>query len=153
MADQDQTAEATEAPAVEAPKRPTPYDRLGGSETLIAIANRFYDLMESDPAYAALRAMHAKDLQPMRDGLAGFLIGWSGGPRDWFAQGKCMFSLHRPLAITQKTTQQWIDAMRIAIHDVVKDDAEMAKAMSGVLEEIALSMLPLEVAKDKAEQA
>jgi hemoglobin len=129
----------------EAP-RPTPYDRLGGSATIIAIANRFYDLMEQDPAYADLRAMHGRDLAPMREGLAGFLIGWCGGPRDWFAQGKCMFSLHRPLAITRETTQQWIDAMRRAINEVVVDDPQIAQVMAGVLEEMALGMVPAEPA-------
>ena len=122
----------------------TPYDRLGGSATIRAIACRFYDLMDADPAYAELRAMHAPDLDPMREGLAGFLIGWSGGPRDWFDQGKCMFSLHRPMPITQTTAQQWADAMRIAIGEVVAHDPEMVGAMAGVLEEIALSMVPVE---------
>jgi len=124
---------------VETPR--TPYDRLGGSATIRAIANRFYDLMEADPAYAELRAMHAPDLAPMREGLAGFMIGWAGGPRDWFAQGKCMFSLHRPMPITQTTAQQWVDAMRRAIGDVVVDDPQMVAAMSGVLEEMALGMV------------
>ncbi|GLK44393.1 hypothetical protein GCM10017612_23130 [Novosphingobium resinovorum] len=40
----------------------TPYHRLGGAPVFEAIANRFYDLMVSDPAYAELRAMHAADL-------------------------------------------------------------------------------------------
>ena len=119
----------------------TPYDRLGGSATIRAITHRFYDLMDADPAYAELRAMHAPDLAPMREGLAGFLIGWSGGPRDWFAQGKCMVSLHRPMGITAITAAQWTHAMRRAITEVVVDDPEMVAAMSGVLEEMAMGMV------------
>lgn len=122
----------------------TPYERLGGRNVIEAIANRFYDLMEADPAYADLRAMHAADLQPMRESLAGFLIGWSGGPRDWFASGKCMMSLHRGLPIASSTADQWAAAMRRAIADVAPADRVMADAMAGVLGEIAGSMVPVE---------
>lgn len=125
-----------------APK--TPYERLGGREVIVAIANRFYDLMEADPAYADLRAMHGRDLGPMRESLAGFLIGWSGGPRDWFASGKCMMSLHRGLPIARATADQWAAAIRRAIADVAPADKAMADAMAGVLEEIAGSMVPVE---------
>jgi len=125
-----------------APK--TPYERLGGREVIVAIANRFYDLMEADPAYADLRAMHGRDLGPMRESLAGFLIGWSGGPRDWFASGKCMMSLHRGLPIVRATADQWAAAIRRAIADVAPADKAMADAMAGVLEEIAGSMVPVE---------
>ncbi len=120
----------------------SPYDRLGGQATIAAIANRFYDLMDSDPAYAELRAMHAADLTPMRHSLAGFLSGWSGGPRDWFEAnpGRCMMSIHRPMTINDATAGQWAAAIRRAIHDTVPADTQMANAMAGVLEEIALGM-------------
>lgn len=124
--------------------RKTPYERLGGREVIAAIANRFYDLMESDPAYAKLRAMHAADLGPMRESLAGFLTGWSGGPRDWFASGKCMMSMHRGLPIARETADQWAAAMARAIADVAPADRVMADAMAGVLEEIAGSMVPVQ---------
>lgn len=124
--------------------RRTPYERLGGGEAIRAIADRFYDLMESDPAYADLRAMHADNLDPMRESLAGFLIGWSGGPRDWFASGKCMMSMHRGMPIAKNTADQWGAAMRRAIADVAPADRVMADAMAGVLQEIAASMVPVE---------
>lgn len=119
----------------------TPYERLGGHDTLRAIVDRFYDLMDEDPAYAELRAMHAPDLDPMRDSLTGFFAGWSGGPRDWFEGGKCVMSLHRPLAITAETGRQWMDAMRRAIDETVGgNDPEIAKAMTDVLQQMATGM-------------
>lgn len=124
--------------------RKTPYERLGGGDVIRAITNRFYDLMETDPAYGQLRAMHAADLGPMRESLAGFLTGWSGGPRDWFASGKCMMSMHRGLPIARETADQWAAAMARAIADVAPADKVMADAMAGVLEEIARSMVPVE---------
>lgn len=120
----------------------SPYERLGGAETLRQITDRFYDLMEADPAYAELRAMHARDLAPMRESLPGFLSGWSGGPRDWFEAhpGKCMMSMHRPFPISRETARQWADCMARAIADVAPDDREIAKGLSEVLGQMARGM-------------
>lgn len=94
---------------------PSPYDRLGGAPVVAAIANRFYDLVESDPAYAPLRAIHAADLQAVRHGLTRFLSGWLGGPRDWFDRGQCIMSIHRVFPVTPQLADQWADAMSRAI--------------------------------------
>lgn len=119
----------------------TPYERIGGGAVLRAIVDRFYDLMDTDPAYVDLRAMHAVDLDPMRDSLTGFLTGWAGGPRDWFQSGKCVMSLHGALAITAETARQWLDAMRRAIDDTVADrDPEIARAMLDVLGQMTAGM-------------
>lgn len=128
--------------AVSAETELTPFERLGGHATLRAITDRFYDLMEQDPAYAALRAMHAADLAPMRAALPSFLTGWCGGPRDWWQDnpGKCMVSLHSPFAIDRETAGQWAGAMRRAIADVAPANAAVAQAMGDVLERMALGM-------------
>ncbi|MFN3524224.1 MAG: group II truncated hemoglobin [Phenylobacterium sp.] len=96
-----------------------PYELIGGAPAVRRVVERFYDLMESDPAYAELRAMHAPDLAPMRASLAGFLNGWLGGPRDWFADhpGVCMMSLHARFGITAATARQWREAMARALAD------------------------------------
>lgn len=97
----------------------TPFDLIGGSAPVRQLVERFYDLMESEPGFAALRALHGQDLQPMRQSLAGFLEGWLGGPRHWFAAhpGVCMMSAHRALPITAETAGQWIAAMGQALSD------------------------------------
>ena len=130
-----QTAEASTAPT-------TPFERLGGRPAIAAIVNRFYDLMDSDPAYAGLRAMHAPDLTPMRSSLTGFLSGWSGGPRDWFDAnpGRCMMSVHKPFVITHELAGQWVDCIKRAIADAGPDDPQMCEALSGVLEQLARGM-------------
>lgn len=101
----------------------TPYELAGGAERVRAFVDRFYDLMESDPAYAALRALHAPDLGPMRASLAGFLSGWLGGPRDWFEQrpGACMMSMHGKVRIDARTARQWTEAMARALADTGVD--------------------------------
>ncbi|QJQ33549.1 globin [Sphingomonas lacunae] len=86
------------------------------------MVDHFYDLMDGDPAYARLRAIHAADLSPMRDSLAGFLNGWMGGPRDWFGSGKCVMSAHSPFQIDGELRDQWLSAMRQAMDRVAMDD-------------------------------
>lgn len=134
------TAEPVEATS--APESNAPFYRLGGTPAMTAIVERFYDLMDTDPAYADLRAMHAPDLLKMRKSLVGFLTGWAGGPRDWFEAnpGKCMMSAHKPFVITPAVAGQWAEAMQRAIADAAPADAQLAKAMGGVLEEMARGM-------------
>jgi hemoglobin len=129
------TAQATLDPA-------SPFERLGGLPAMRGITERFYDLMEQDPAYAELRAMHAPDLSFMRESLPQFLMGWAGGPRDWFEAnpGKCMISAHAGFAIDRQTATQWAQAMRRAIADACIADREIADAMADVLERMALGM-------------
>lgn len=127
-----------------APQEPrvSAYERLGGQDAIMRIVERFYDLMESDPAYAELRAMHAPDLAPMRRSLAGFLAGWSGGPRDWFDEnpGKCMVSMHSAFPIAADTAGQWADAMQRAIADAALEDSEVADLLSERLDMMARAM-------------
>lgn len=110
---------------------PTPYDLIGGRAVIQRVVDRFYDLMAVEPRFAALRAMHAPDLAPMRQSLAGFVSGWAGGPRDWFEAnpGTCMMSAHRGLAITRETAAQWLEAMEQAIADCGLADHPVARLM------------------------
>ncbi len=127
------TAQATPA---------SPFARVGGHAALRRITERFYDLMEQEPAFAELRAMHAADLAPMRESLPLFLAGWAGGPRDWFDAnpGKCMMSMHAPFPINRQTAGQWAKAMTRAIAETELADREIADAMADVLARMAHSM-------------
>ena len=120
----------------------TPFDLLGGHDVMQRIVDRFYDLMDSDPAYAELRAMHAPDLTRMRTALAQFLAGWSGGPRDWFEAnpGRCMMSVHKPYAISRTVAEQWSDAMKRAIADVAPANAAVTAQMGDILGNLASGM-------------
>lgn len=113
----------------------TAFDQIGGAAPVAAMVNAFYDLMETDPAYARLRAIHAEDLAPMRASLAGFITGWLGGPRDWFAArpGVCMMSLHRAMPIDAELGRQWVDAMSRAMNQagIAPDMAEALRDVFG----------------------
>ncbi len=119
----------------------TPFQMIGGEAVVAAIVDRFYDLMEGDPAYADLRALHADDLSAVREGLTGFLTGWMGGPRDWFGQGKCVMSLHGAIAIPADVARQWADAMKRAITGQEGLDPQLAEAMADRLEGMAQAMV------------
>lgn len=128
-------------PVAEAPPA-SPFERIGGHPVMQAITERFYDLIEQDPAYAELRAMHAAELTPVREALALFLAGWAGGPRDWFDANpdKCMMSIHAQLPISRQTAGQWAEAMDRAIAGTVTADREIAEAISEALSRMAQAM-------------
>jgi len=119
----------------------TPYDLIGGAEIVRQVVDRFYDLMEEDAAYAELRAMHASDLAPMRQSLAGFLTAWLGGPRAWFEArpGVCMMSMHRRMTIPEAAASQWADAMHRAVTEFVSDRS-VAEKMAQALASLAHAM-------------
>jgi hemoglobin len=128
----------------------TPYDSLGGEAAVRRFVDRFYDLMESEPEYAALRGMHASDLAPMRRSLAGFLTGWLGGPRNWFEEnvGVCVMSAHAALPISAETSQQWTDAMARALSES-DIDADLATRMNDAFGKMAGGMARMAANRDR----
>lgn len=122
---------------------PTPYEVIGGAPVIRRMVDRFYDLMDTDPAYAPLRAMHGADLAPMRASLAGWLNAWTGGPRDWFSEhpGACIMSAHRALGVTRETADQWVDAMARAIAEAGPEDKAIARLMAERLGMMAEAMV------------
>ena len=97
----------------------TPYDMLGGEATVRQIVDRFYDIMDSAPEAARLRAMHAADLSPMRERLFEFLSGWLGGPPLYFQRTdhKCMVSAHQPFRIGEAERDAWLMCMHRALKE------------------------------------
>ena len=128
--------------ATQAQQQATPFELLGGHPVIQRIVERFYDLMEQDPAYAELRALHAPDLAPMRRSLALFLAAWCGGPRDWFEEnpGKCMMSAHKGIPIPPTVASQWADAMNRAIAERGPEDQKLGAEMADMLGRMARSM-------------
>ena len=97
----------------------TPFERLGGEAGVRQLVDRFYDLMELEPQYAELLAMHPKRMDETRDKLFWFLCGWLGGP-DYFSQrfGHPRLRMrHFPYAIGTRERDAWIDCMRQAMDE------------------------------------
>lgn len=127
-----------------APRKPTtPYDRIGGRAPVADLVTRFYDRMETDPAYRELRAIHADDLTEMRVRLIDFLVAWMGGPRDWFDKnpGACIMSAHAAMpGITETTARQWMACMEEALAPVAARDPQLAESMLNSMRSMGRTM-------------
>ena len=95
----------------------TPYDLMGGETAVRALVERFYDLMELDPAYQRLRAVHGSNLESAREKLFLFLSGWLGGPPLYTDRyGHPMLrARHLPFAIGSVERDQWMACMKQAM--------------------------------------
>ena len=94
----------------------TPYQLLG-EDGIRELTRVFYDLMDTLPEAAGLRAMHAADLSPMKEKLAEYLIGWMGGPplyADKYGT-VCMTTPHEPYHIGPEERDQWLLCMDAAL--------------------------------------
>jgi hemoglobin len=90
-----------------------------------ALVDRFYDLMDLEPAYAAIRAMHPGTLDGSRDKLFWFLCGWLGGP-DLYQQRHGhprLRARHLPYAIGIRERDQWMACMIQALHEQQVDES------------------------------
>ena len=95
----------------------TPYEQIGGENTVNRLVEHFYDLMDQTPQFAPIRAMHPEDLSESRRKLFMFLSGWLGGP-DLFVQefGHPMLRRrHLPFAIGTAERNQWVACMVLAM--------------------------------------
>jgi len=91
----------------------TPFEWIGGEERVRALTERFYDLMDLEPAYAELRATHGSTLDEARQKLFWFLCGWLGGPDHYqsrFGHPR-LRARHMPFAIGIKERDQWVACM------------------------------------------
>ena len=101
-------------------QRAAAFDALGGEPQVEALVERFYDLMELDPAYAALRAVHGPDLTQARQKLSWFLCGWLGGPQHYtqrFGHPRLRMR-HMPYTIGILERDQWLACMDQAMAEV-----------------------------------
>ncbi|MDH4114271.1 MAG: group II truncated hemoglobin [Burkholderiaceae bacterium] len=109
----------------DAPAGPTPYELLGGDTAVRELVDRFYDLMDLEPAYAELRRVHGADLTHARDKLHWFLSGWMGGPDlyiERFGHPR-LRARHLPFAIGIRERDQWLACMNQAMVECgVKED-------------------------------
>ena len=99
---------------------PTTYDKIGGDAGVARLCDRFYELLESVPQFAELRALHPEDLKGSRDKLYMFLSGWFGGP-DLFVEKfghPRLRARHMPFAIGTRERDQWVACMVLAMEEV-----------------------------------
>ena len=98
---------------------PTPFERMGGEAAVRGLVDRFYDLMDLEPDYAELRALHPSTLDGSRDKLHWFLCGWLGGPQHYVERfGHPMLrARHLPFVIGIRQRDQWLACMQQAMRE------------------------------------
>ncbi len=98
----------------------TLYDVIGGQPRVRELVDRFYDLMELEPEFAGIRALHPPSTEGSRQKFYMFLSGWMGGP-DLFVEQyghPRLRARHMPFAIGTSERDQWLRAMAWAMEDV-----------------------------------
>jgi hemoglobin len=121
--------------------QPSLYELLGGEAGVRKLVDRFYDLMESSPEAARVRAIHPPDLTNSRDKLFMFLSGWSGGPALYvqkFGHPR-LRQRHMPFPIGREERDEWLWCMDKALREG-KFDGELIDYLKGRFIEIANSM-------------
>jgi hemoglobin len=99
-----------------------PYQELGGRENVLALVERFYDLMEqNEPALAAVHQLDApgKVSRRSRDRFASFLVGWLGGPDDYVRDNghPRLRMRHARVPIDGAMRDAWVRCMETAMDD------------------------------------
>ena len=99
---------------------PTVFEQIGGDAKLREMVDRFYDLMDLEPEFAGIRAMHPASLDGSRDKLYWFLSGWMGGPSLYIEQfgHPRLRARHLPFAIASSERDQWLRCMALAMQDI-----------------------------------
>ncbi len=108
---------------------PTFYEVIGGEPVLRRLVARFYEIMDSEPRVAGIRAMHQPDLAEANEKLFLFLSGWMGGPQLYVEKyGHPMLrARHLPFPIGESERDQWVYCMVRAMHDVGIEEKVMVQ--------------------------
>ena len=96
------------------------YQRLGGEQAVRHLVDRFYELMNSLPEAATIRALHPRDLSGSRDKLFKFLSGWLGGPalyQEEYGHPR-LRARHLPFAIGTEERDAWLLCMKMAMDEL-----------------------------------
>jgi hemoglobin len=113
----------------EAPAQTNAFEVIGGEARVRLLVERFYDLMDLEPSYAALRAVHGSDLTRAREKLFMFLCGWLGGPQHYterFGHPR-LRARHMPFVIGNRERDQWLACMDQAMGEVGVDEELRAR--------------------------
>ena len=117
------------------------YELIGGETGLRALVERFYDVMDSAPEAAQIRALHPKILKQSREKLFMFLSGWSGGPSLYIEKygHPRLRQRHMPFPIGKAERDQWLWCIDKALAES-PFDSQLIEYLKGRFAEIANSM-------------
>ena len=120
----------------------TPYEIMGGEESILNLVDQFYFYMDTLPQAEGIRKMHTQSLSVIKDKLFKFLSGWLGGP-DLFIQefGHPMLRRrHLPFAIGVPERDQWMLCMNKAMAEITMDSTLREKLLES-FDQLATHMI------------
>ena len=93
------------------------FQTAGGEPGIRRLVTRFYELMDSLPEAAGIRAMQPGELRGAVDRLTRFLCGWMGGPSLYQEKygSIAISSAHRHLSIGTEERDAWLLCMQRVI--------------------------------------
>ena len=102
---------------------------VSGTANIRALVEAFYNIMDSDPKAAPIRAMHPADLTSSREKLFMFLTGWTGGPQLYIERygHPRLRQRHMLFSIDESSRDQWMYCMITAMHTLKLDEKLMQK--------------------------
>ncbi len=120
------------------PASGTHFERIGGEAVIRQLVDRFYDLMDSEPAAANIRALHPPALTESRDKLFWFLVGWMGGPPLYIQRfgHPRLRARHLPFPIGGRERDEWLWCMFKALDEFVPE-AELREQLANSLAQTA----------------
>jgi hemoglobin len=109
---------------VPAPADNQHFARIGGENGVRALVERFYHHMDTLPEARTIRALHPADLDPIKEVLFKYLVGWLGGPQLYVAERghPRLRQRHMPFPIADAERDAWMACMTRALAEVVADD-------------------------------
>lgn len=104
---------------------PTPFEAIGGAETINRLVDRFYDRMDTLETARGIRDMHGADLKGIRLVFKLYLTEWLGGPDVYSARRghPRLRARHMPFAIGAAERDAWLLCMRGALEETITDTA------------------------------
>jgi hemoglobin len=103
---------------------PTHFELIGGEDGVRQLVDRFYDLMDTAPEAANVRALHAKSLKQSREKLFLYLMGWTGGPPVYVERygHPRLRARHMPFTIGARERDEWLWCMQHALAEHAMPD-------------------------------
>jgi hemoglobin len=114
------------------------FERIGGAVIIDRLVEAFYARMDTLPEAKTIRAMHAADLEPVKNVLKRYLCEWTGGPKLYSPEKghPRLRQRHMGFPIGTPERDAWLLCMGGALDEVVKD-AEARKEIYAALAKLA----------------
>lgn len=99
----------------------TLFNQLGSLTAIKQLANEFYDVMDSDPAFKDLRALHPQKLVKTKQKLFRFLTHWFGGPKllPRVPPSAALLALrHHHIELSAQSAKLWLACMDNAMSNL-----------------------------------